>query len=477
MVTLVLCLFLVVSGLLGCGGGGGASGADPAAAAAAAIAVNPVHLAPGQTTAQLSWAASEGPVENYLIFESRNGSGYQFSQIAAGPTVGITGAPGDSVQITVIGVSPNGEVSESSPPSPPLFFHAAAAPVTALAIPSGAAPVATTPDAETTTTDTADNTTEPTEPTEPTESSESAGTANPTDGADTQDDEENATSLLTRALRELLLDADTRLPGSGLSAEANHWLQTQVDREIAAGVSLVGTGRRNEDTLHDLVWRDPAGQLFISDGQSFLDSEDLPSTFEETLRLRATERFLGLADFEGDGRGDWLIEDTATGDLWVIEGETGQSMPALGLDAESQFAGHGDFDGDGRMELLWFGANDRLQIARPDGDAPSLDPMASVPDGFSLLAVDDLDGNGRDDLLGLASDGTLVIAFAVESGGADSDDLVLEWQNGPSDSTDGLDLIATLDLDGDGAAEIAWLRGDTLEIWSAESGLLSTLDL
>ncbi len=40
-----------------------------------------------------------------------------------------------------------------------------------------------------------------------------------------------------------------------------------------------------------------------------------------------------------------------------------------------------------------------------------------------------------------------------------------------------VDLIATLDLDSDGAAELAWLHGDSVEIWNAESGLKARWDL
>ena len=55
--------------------------------------------------------------------------------------------------------------------------------------------------------------------------------------------------------------------------------------------------------------------------------------------------------------------------------------------------------------------------------------------------------------------------------------LRIQWRAGAAPSTDALDLIATLDLDADGSAELAWLNGDSVEIWGADSGLRARWDL
>lgn len=475
--TLVLSAFLLfaVSGLLGCGTAGGGGNAAPTAESA--IAVDPIHLAPGQASAQLAWPSSEGPIANYLVFESRNDSAYAFTQIVVEPTASVSGQPGDSVRVTVIGVSPTGEVSEASPPSPPLVFHPAASAAVAEAAPSGSTAIRTAnPAAETATSS------EPSDTqslaTESSRDAESGNRPN-SDAPDALESEtEEATSLLARAMRALLLNADARLPERGLSSEASRWLQIRVDHEIAAGVSLAGTGRADaEDALRELVWQDQAGQLFVSDGQRLLDSDDLPSTFDVAVRLRTTERFVGLADFNGDGHGDWLIEDTSTGAVWVVDGETDLNLSTDQIAAETRLAGHGDFDGDGQAELLWLDANNRFQLTRPGGETPTESFLTTSPDGFELLAIADLDGNGRDDLLGRGADGRLVIARAVESSPANAAGPTIEWRTGPANQTDGLDLLATLDVDEDGTGEIAWLNGDSLEIWNAESGLQMTFGL
>lgn len=485
--TLIAFCLATFLGLLGCEtpGGGGGGGAP----VSAAIAVDPVYLTPGQTTARLAWPASDGPIDSYFVFESRNGSGYAFTTLVSNASTTITGTPGDRVQITVIGVSPSGEVSESSPPSPPMIFQAGASPAVAAVVPSGATPITATESAS----DTRSN--------GETGSSESEVASTTDDRNGDEDSLENAdareesteSNRLAQAIRELLLGADARLPESGLSAVASRWLQGQVDQEIAAGVSLAGTGRANDDPLRELVWLDQAGQLFVSDGQNFLDSEDSPSTFEEALRLRATERFVGLADFDGDGRGDWLVEDTVTGEVWMIDGATDESVPSVLHDADSRLAGLGDFDGDGRSELLWIGTDNRLRVTRPGAYMETMAISAAGPEGFELLAIADLDGNGLDDLLGRNADGSLSMALALATDSQSMDDLdsgdpydygdsatggspvVLEWRSGTSELSDQLDLVATLDVDEDGAAEIAWLNGDSLEIWTADQGHRTTL--
>ncbi|MGB0617832.1 MAG: FG-GAP repeat domain-containing protein [Myxococcota bacterium] len=459
-------LFVSLTVLAGCSATGNSGGGS--AAADAALAVDPIYLDPGQTVAQLAWVPSEGPVENYMVFESRNGSGFAFSTIAVTPSVDIIGAAGDNVRITVVAVSPNGAMSDNSPASPPVIFQAAAEAVVAQNAPQGlAAPVAVaTPETEL-----AEN--------EP-DASETDLAANdtpeePDTDASAVEDEAPALTLLVHSLRALLLGGDARLPEAGLSTDARDWLQARVDAEIAAGVSLAGTGRANDDGLRELVWQDPAGQLFVSDGEEFLDAPDLPATLTEGLRLNATERFVGLADFDGDGLGDWLVEDTVTGDVWIMNDADDEAQPPAHALADAALAGHGDFDGDGIAELLWVDADRGLSLSSASLIAPRLAEGSGQPAGTTLLAIADLDGNGRDDLLTRADDGTLVLGFARDTPAGAS--IAIDWQVGATLPSSALDLIATVDVDEDGAAEIAWLSDGDLEIWTAEGGLSERLRL
>ncbi len=465
-------LAVALSVLSGCGSTGGGSAAP---SAGAAIAVDPVYLDPGQTVARLAWAPSEGPVDNYLVFESRNGSAFAFSTIALTPTVDIAGQPGDSVQITVIAISPTGTMSENSPPSPPLIFQADAQAAVAQPAPQGLASPTSMASVEEAVGDDATLASN--------DADAFAAEQTTTDVAATQEpaDDESARTRLEESVRSMLLGGDARLPEAGLSVEARDWLQARVDEALSAGVSLAGTGRANDDALRELVWQDAAGQLFVSDGETFLRAEDPSATLTEGVRLNATERFVGLADFDGDGLGDWLLEDTATGAVWIVSDLEGEAQPQALSEAalsspslDATLAGHGDFDGDGIAELLWTDASRRLTLSGTHLAAPHLAAGSVQPADTTLLAIADLDGNGRDDLLTRAAEGHLVIGFSQDTpAGAPTE---ITWQIGAALPDAGLDLVATVDVDDDGAAEIAWLSDGDLEIWSADGGLHARLD-
>jgi hypothetical protein len=471
---------------VGCGGGGSGGGED----SSAAIASTPVDLPPGQTTAALAWTPSAGDVSGYYILESRNGSSFSFASFSETAEGEISGTAGDRLRIQVIALSPSGTVSAPSPPSVEIRFHPALEVVSATLTATSAATGAEAPDAIAAATSAIE---------------ESGADSESSAEGDRDDDEEaelDATASIDPLLRARLLSADLRFPFERHSQDASQWLQTQVDEQIGAGLSLVGTGEADSDAYRELIWADQSGQLFVSDGaglagaSTLTDSTDSTdstatidptSTFAEAIRLRATERFVGLADFDGDGVGDWLIEDSATLEIWMVNGETQETIAVLasGQDDNSaqaaRLVGLGDFDGDGRSELLWSDGDGSFQIGRPSTSA--LAPDAGLTGDTwtwlegadidlatsQLLTVTDLNEDGRDDLLFVGVDGRLQAAHSVLDAvsGLETDGALFVGSIGSERSTDGLDLIATLDLDGDGRNEIAWHDGVGLALWDA----------
>jgi hypothetical protein len=471
---------------IGCGGGGGSSTDD-----VASIATAPVDLPPGQTSAVMAWTPSEGEVTGYLVFQSQDEEEFEYLRQVTAPETQITGAPGDSIRILVVARGVDSLQSVASPPSPPVRFHAAAEAATAVAAASAkaTAPAATAMSMAASASDAQAQaaTTEPIPADEgPSEiaSSDTEEIDNP-DGADVSDnpdDPEDEVALIDPVLWDRLLRSDARFPHADLSPEASRWIQSFIDAEVGAGVSLAGSGEMNRDALRELVWIDSSGQLFVSDGTHIATSEDLASTFAEAIRLRSTERFAGLADFDGDGIGDWLIEDTATNDVWILDHESHEAIFAHLADEnpDLHLVGHGDFDNDGRAELLWQDTDLSFRLGSltdaPTDIATDIEWISSG-EGFEvmnaphntgeLLSVVDLNGDGRDDLLFRGADGLLDLALSV----SDSSGPRFEWVSGPEAASEGLDLVATLDLDQDGAAEIVWWSEGTLEIWEVQTGL------
>jgi hypothetical protein len=303
-------------------------------------------------------------------------------------------------------------------------------------------------------------------------------------GANAESAASNESITLDRELLTRLLHANIRLPRRESRSNADLWLQSIVDHEMAAGVSLVGVGDLEPDGVSDLVWRDAAGQLFVSDGATLLQDEGqndgLAAPLEEALRLHPNEVFVALADFGRDGVGDWLIEDSLTGDVWIVDGASREMTFAgpEGVAGVARLLAHGDFDGDGRaQQLLWQQTDGSLAWTHLEGSVPifdgSSDPFAGN-EGSEVYAVADLDGDGRDDLIARRTDGQLEYGLSgapsANFSATGAGELSFEWVAGPDFQNEGLDLLGILDLEQDGGAEIAWLRGQSLEIWDAMTG-------
>ncbi len=465
-------LAFVLSGCDGDGGGDGSSGAAGAEPSTpSAVATTAIDVPPGQTSVVLGWTPSRGPVDGYLVLQARNGGTWTFLTRVQPPRVEVRAQPGDEIQIMTIAQGTNGSASDPSPPSPVLRFSAPAPPPAATqaaavaAIPGSSSPVAeplSTPA-------TASGAPEAAAPEAPDARDPSAG-----DGTAPAIGE----SSMSLALRDRLLRADLRFSLYRHSPRAAHWLAVQVAREPTAGLALIGSGRRDLDAWSELVWRDATGQLFVSDGAVAATRDDLRDTPEEAIRLRATERFVGLADVDGDTIGDWLIEETTTGAVWIIDGATAETRAALvgAVPGVARLAGHGDFDGDGRVELLWRREDDSLFLGRvesetgeisaiPAGDLPSL-PMEALP------AIADFDGDGLDDLSTRSTEGRLGLMLSRPL--ADGS-LRFERVDGPELRIEGLDLMASVDLDGDDASELVWLGEDALEIWDVRRGPMTRI--
>lgn len=139
----------------------------------------------------------------------------------------------------------------------------------------------------------------------------------------------------------------------------------------------------------------------------------------------------------------------------MIDGATQGVFDAAAANENASLAGLGDFDADGRSELLWRGENGELGLSRPTADAPALGAGAQTPPQFELLAIADFDGDGRDDLLGRDEAGSLQVGSAKAED--DAAPIRFEWTSAGSAPVVGSELVATLDVDGDGRAELAWL--------------------
>lgn len=462
--------------LLACGGGdGGGSDGGDGAGSETPLATEPIDLPAGLTVAQLAWQPSAGKVASYMVFLSRNDGSFDFDQTVTEPAASVTGAPGDEIRIVVMAVAEDGHFSEASPASVPIRFHPAAGEQVVDNGPTSPPPsgggtdsggdASADPDP-----DLAPDSPVVEDPAPPVDDLADAGTPPPVEaGTPGLEDGETADEtidprVLTPALRRSLLLANVRQPLSGLAEGASAWLQSQLAGEVASDAALIATAKRSVDSLRDLVWQDSTGQLFLADAEQFAEAEEPGATLVAAIQLFEGERFVDLVDLDGDGAREWIVEDLSTGAVWLRsdDGTADRAARTADQPETARLLGSGDFDGDGQPELLWQDADRTLALARPTSAAPLLGSGTVPPTGSQIVAFADLTGDGLDDLIARSEDG--FIALGLASVDPASGAVAIEWSEGHAEADASSELVATLDLDADGRAELAWLVGETVEI-------------
>lgn len=173
-----------------------------------------------------------------------------------------------------------------------------------------------------------------------------------------------------------------------------------------------------------------------------------------------------FGDFGDDGLLDvfydqgWLIE--SGGALTQVLEPRPLSGPSVGSYASVR---QGDFDGDGLTDHYNVGVVARWS---PAGgfDRQSIVPTCCSKDGlFEILVVDDLTGDGRDDLLGECFDTHQICLQAGTEGGSLTAPATLE--DPFADAATNV-LLRYLDLDGDGVRDLVGLgRGGDYQVYLA----------
>jgi hypothetical protein len=165
-----------------------------------------------------------------------------------------------------------------------------------------------------------------------------------------------------------------------------------------------------------------------------------------------------LADLDGDGRLDLVVgSDTGAGLLLFIQ----QHAPAapgsfaapvlLATGAAPVAVAVGDLTGTGRLDLVATTGDGRAAVLLHDAGPGTFLPAVLVPAGLYPVALElaDLDGDGHLDLLIADASGSLLVMTQVGGGGAFDPAVahdVFDW-----DTT----ALTVADLDGDGRLDVA----------------------
>ena len=188
--------------------------------------------------------------------------------------------------------------------------------------------------------------------------------------------------------------------------------------------NVVGTGDFNGDGRDDILWRNNDGTL--SNWLGTASGGFTPNDANAARFVPTDWQVAGTGDFNGDGRDDILWRnDNGQLSNWLGQDNGGfilnDARALTNVDTAWHVVGTGDFNGDGQDDILWRNDDGQLSnwVGRADGGfyANNANAAVVVPTEWTVVAVGDYNGDGRDDILWRHTDGTLSNWLGTASGG------------------------------------------------------------
>ncbi len=165
-------------------------------------------------------------------------------------------------------------------------------------------------------------------------------------------------------------------------------------------------------------------------------------------------------DINGDGRADllWYQPARFLVAYWMLNGnavaQNGEQFSSSGYSIMAT----GDFNGDRRTDIIWRGAGGDMQFWQGNGSGFDWRPFFQYPVGWVSKGANDVDGDGRADLVWYHP-GRGLLAYWVMNGNS----IV---RHGEQQTGGGYDILKIADFNGDSRADIIWLgaAGD-MQMW------------
>ncbi|KJU85244.1 FG-GAP repeat-containing protein [Candidatus Magnetobacterium bavaricum] len=181
--------------------------------------------------------------------------------------------------------------------------------------------------------------------------------------------------------------------------------------------------------------------------------------------VRGGRVYKGAPDFNGDGNGDVLWRDTATGDIamWLMNGAaiTDGNYVTKGVPADWEIKAKGDFNGDGKSDVLWQNVDTgAVYIWLMDGISIIGGDFAAnaMPKEWQIRVIGDFNGDGKSDVLWQnTSTGDTFIwlmnGARIKGGDFPAKGIPPEWET-----------RAAADLNGDGKTDVLWQNTQTGDV-------------
>ena len=241
---------------------------------------------------------------------------------------------------------------------------------------------------------------------------------------------------------------------------------------VPNGFHIVGTGDFNGDGRTDILWRGDDGS--VSDWLGQPNGAFVSNVGNLNITVPNSWHVAGTGDFNGDGRTDilWRADDGTVRDwLGQTNGAFVGNVANLNITVPNSWhvAGTGDFNGDGMDDILWRADDGTVRdwLGQPNGafvgNVANLD--VNVPNGFHIVGTGDFNGDGRTDILWRGDDGS-VSDWLGQSNGAFVSNVANLNVNVPTD----WHIAGIGDFNGDATDDILWRGSDgTVRDWLGQS--------
>jgi hypothetical protein len=222
---------------------------------------------------------------------------------------------------------------------------------------------------------------------------------------------------------------------------------------VPAGYTVQGMGDLDGNASTDIVWRDAQGRFhaWLTNGLSITDKAPI------SVPLSSAWQCVAIGDVSGDGRGDVVLRNSSTGEVrvWLMEGFTKIVEGSVGSASGRVCEAIADFDGDGVQDLLWRAANGTASVWLMNGvETLAQENVGNVSgpvaSSWAVAGAGDLNGDGKADVVWRHQAAGTVTAWLMNgtqraSGGVLHAGISPAWR-----------IEALRDLDNDGKADVVW---------------------
>ncbi|MEU1365637.1 VCBS repeat-containing protein [Streptomyces sp. NPDC005803] len=194
----------------------------------------------------------------------------------------------------------------------------------------------------------------------------------------------------------------------------------QIYNKVLTPGDLTGDGRS------DLLARTPAGELYLYAATGDTASAPFSARVLVGKGWQLFDHLIGANDVNGDGIADLYGRNTS-GDLYFYAGTGSAAAPFAhsvkvghGWQTYNQVVGADDLNGDGRGDLLARAVNGDVYVYLATGDSGALAPRVAGGTGLNVASLLAGAGGapdfGKNDLLGLDTKGTLWAYWSLNNG-------------------------------------------------------------